>query len=83
MGEFRWPILDSGGSPERALHAFFDKLDLGQDKHCVLVTDEVLANIEPMLSLEAKVIEMPAVSQIASDAGLKKKLWARLQQIHD
>jgi len=81
QGEFNWPILDSGGSPERALDTFFAKHEIGKPTDWVLATDEVLAVVEGMLRLDAEIISIRKIDHLASDAASKRELWTRLKRI--
>jgi hypothetical protein len=81
LGEFRWPILDSGGSPERALAAFFDKQSEGATDRWMLITERVLEDIQDLIDTEAQIVVIPPISELAGNATLKRELWERLKQV--
>ncbi len=77
-GDFRWPqLVDTSGSPLRALRAFFAKhLD---SEAWVGITAEALPQLAPWLGeLEIRVVELPALDRNIGDAATKKEIWQRL-----
>ena len=79
-GEFHWPITGSGGSPERALAAFFKKHEINKENQWLLVSENVMKLIGERLELNARVLEIPTIGRLAGDASLKRQLWERLKQ---
>ncbi len=77
-GDFRWPqLVDTSGSPLRALRAFFAKHH--DSEAWVGITAEALPQLAPWLGeLEIRVIELPALDRNIGDAATKKEIWQRL-----
>jgi len=81
QGDFRWPqLLDSGGTPERALAVFLDK-HLSAPSSWLGLTAEVAPSIAPWLNdLHVEVLELPLLRNHIGDAATKKSIWQRLKQ---
>ena len=81
QGEFVWPqLLDTGGTPERALGVFVEK-HLSQADGWLALTDDVAAQVGSWLSrLDVAWLALPALQGQADDVATKKALWQSLKQ---
>ena len=79
-GDFQWPqLLDTGGTPARALAVFIDK-HWPQQSAWIAVTSEVQSSVTPWFAnTSVHVIELPAIGQSVRDAALKKTIWQNLK----
>jgi len=80
QGDFRWPqLLDSGGTPARALAVFVDK-HLTSKAAWLALTSEVAPSVAPWLEdVGVEVIVVPELRGRIGDAAIKKSIWQRLK----
>lgn len=80
-GDFQWPqLLDTSGTPERALGAFVAKHL--PDGGWLALTPEVREQLEPWLAaLDVTVIDLPALTANLGDATTKKAIWQQLKNL--
>jgi len=85
QGDFRWPqLVESSGTPLRALAAFYDK-HFAEQAAWILLTAEVAPMLQPWLqelaeTLPIKLVELPALHLSVSDPASKKQIWQILHQ---
>jgi hypothetical protein len=79
-GDFQWPqLLDTGGTPVRALAVFVEKHWSGQTPW-IAITAEVQSSVAHWFeNIPVKVIELPAVKPSIRDAAMKKTIWQSLK----
>lgn len=79
-GDFQWPqLLDTGGTPARALAVFIDK-HWPQQSAWIAVTSEVQSSVTPWLqNSPVQVIDLPAIQPSVRDGSLKKTIWQNLK----
>jgi hypothetical protein len=77
VGEFKWPLTDNPGTPERALLAFMDKFKVGPDQpRLLLCTEAILAQLTSWTVVPAQsYMLMPELSQLMVSADAKRDLW--------
>ena len=74
-GHFRWPQLaTSSGNPDRAMSAFFDT-NGPESLKWLLVSESMIADIEPWLPKSAELNTLPDTLHLAEQ---KKALWQSL-----
>ena len=80
-GDFRWPqLVDTSGSPLRALRAFFAKH--ATPEAWVGITGEALPQLSPWLDeLQLRAVELPALDRNIGDAATKKEIWQKLTSL--
>ncbi len=81
QGDFRWPqLVDTSGSPERALAAFVGKhLPEGG---WLAMTPGVLSQLEPWLEgLGVKVLALAPLTRSLGDAAVKKEIWQQFKSL--
>lgn len=80
QGDFRWPqLLDSGGTPARALAVFVDK-HLTSKSAWLVLTSEVAPSVAPWLEgVGLEVIVVPELRGKIGDAAIKKSIWQSLK----
>jgi hypothetical protein len=77
VGEFKWPLTDNPGTPERALLAFMDKFKVGPDQpRLLLCTEAILAQLTSWTVVPAQsYMLMPELSQLMVSADAKRDFW--------
>jgi hypothetical protein len=76
-GEFKWPLTDNPGTPERALLAFMDKFKVGPEQpRLLLCTEATLAQLTSWTVVPAQsYMLMPELSQLMVSADAKRDFW--------
>ena len=79
-GDFEWPqLLDTEGTPARALAVFVDK-HWPQQGAWIALAAEVQPSVSKWLeNVPVTVIDLPAVQASIRDAALKKTIWQTLK----
>ena len=77
VGEFKWPLTDNPGTPERALLAFMDKFKVGLEQpRLLLCTEAILAQLTSWTVVPAQsYMLMPELSQLMVSADAKRDFW--------
>lgn len=77
LSEFRWPLTDNPGTPERALLAFMDKFKIGADQpRLLLCSAAVSAQLTTWIVLpEESYLSIPELPELMADAEAKKAFW--------
>lgn len=77
LSEFKWPLTDNPGTPERALLAFMDKFKIGVDQpRLLLCSAATLAWITTWIALpEESYISIPELPELMVSADSKKAFW--------
>lgn len=80
ISEFKWPVTDNPGTPERALRAFADRYQLGAlQSRLLLCTAATLAELTAWITLpEQSYVLIPELPELMSNANAKRVLWQRL-----
>ena len=80
--DFRWPIVEANGTPERAVAMFCHKYQMLTGATAVIITPEAHAVLEPWLSSQdiAHWITLETLSGASSHGDNKKELWQRVMQ---
>ena len=76
-GEFKWPLTDNPGTPERALLAFMDKFKVGPEQpRLLLCTEATLAQLTSWTVVPAQsYMLMPELSELMVSADAKRDFW--------
>ena len=75
---FQWPqLLDSKGSPQRALAAFVER-STSTSTRWVLTSKGPLEQLRPWLTLPGEVVELPPPATLMQQSPEKAALWRRL-----
>ena len=79
--EFRWPIVEASGTPERAIAVFFQKHQILSGEIAVLITPGAQAILSPWIKDEAcHWIAVETLSGTSSNGDAKRALWLQAMQ---
>ena len=79
--EFRWPIVDATGTPERAIAVFCQKHQMLSGEIAVLITPGAQAILTPWIKDEASHwIAVETLSGASSNGDAKRALWLQAMQ---
>ena len=82
--EFRWPIVEAAGTPERAVAVFCQKHQMLTGEMPVLITPAAQAALTPWISAETSHwIIIDTLAEASSQGAAKKKLWQDVMQRFD
>ena len=82
LSEFRWPVVATSGTPERAVAAFLDKHGLTSPEGLGLFSAGAMQALKPWLpSVTSRFIEVPDLADLATNALAKEKLWGELGRL--
>ena len=77
--EFRWPIVEATGTPERAVTVFCEKHGLFSPGTAVLVSRGAAGVLKPWLSESTEHwLEVDALAQTLAQGDAKRELWQRV-----
>ena len=77
--EFRWPIVEATGTPERAVTVFCEKHGLLSPDTAVLVSRGAAGVLKPWLSESTEHwLEVDALAQTLAQGDAKRALWQRV-----
>lgn len=79
--EFRWPIVEAAGTPERAVAVFCQKHQMLSGEMPVLITPAAQAALTPWISAETSHwIVVETLSDVSSQGVAKRALWQQVMQ---
>jgi hypothetical protein len=79
--EFRWPIVEAAGTPERAVAVFCQKHQMLSGEMPVLITPAAQAALTPWISAETSHwIVVETLSDVSSHGVAKRALWQQVMQ---
>ena len=79
--EFRWPIVEAAGTPERAVAVFCQKHQMLTGEMPVLITPAAQAALTPWISAETSHwIIIDTLAEASSQGSAKKTLWQDVMQ---
>jgi hypothetical protein len=79
ISEFRWPVVATSGTPQKAITAFLDKHISSFDYSLVLCDRGALRVLKPWLpDYKLKFFELPELSELLADADAKRRFWSEL-----
>jgi hypothetical protein len=79
--EFRWPIVEAAGTPERAVAVFCQKHQMLSGETPVLITPAAQAALSPWISAETSHwIVVETLSDVSSQGVAKRALWQQVMQ---
>lgn len=79
--EFRWPIVEATGTPERAIAVFCQKHQLLSGEIAVLITPGAQAILTPWINDEASHwISVETLGEASSSGDAKRALWLQAMQ---
>ena len=79
--EFRWPIVEAAGTPERAVAVFCQKHQMLTGEKPVLITPAAQAALTPWISAETSHwIIIDTLAEASSQGSAKKTLWQDVMQ---
>ena len=79
--EFRWPIVEATGTPERAIAVFCQKHQMLSGEIAVLITPGAQAILTPWIKDEASHwIAVETLSGASSNGDAKRALWLQVMQ---
>ena len=82
--EFRWPIVEAAGTPERAVAVFCQKHQMLTGEMPVLITPAAQAALTPWISAETSHwIIIDTLAEASSRGAAKKTLWQDVMQRFD
>ena len=82
--EFRWPIVEAAGTPERAVAVFCQKHQMLTGEMPVLITPAAQAALTPWISAETSHwIIIDTLAEASSQGAAKKNLWQDVMQRFD
>ena len=82
--EFRWPIVEAAGTPERAVAVFCQKHQMLTGEMPVLITPAAQAALTPWISAETSHwIIIDTLAEASSQGAAKKILWQDVMQRFD
>ena len=82
--EFRWPIVEAAGTPERAVAVFCQKHQMLTGEMPVLITPAAQAALTPWISAETSHwIIIATLAEASSQGAAKKTLWQDVMQRFD
>ena len=82
--EFRWPIVEAAGTPERAVAVFCQKHQMLTGEMPVLITPAAQAALTPWISAETSHwIIIDTLAEASSQGAAKKTLWQDVMQRFD
>ena len=82
--EFRWPIVEAAGTPERAVAVFCQKHQMLTGEMPVLITPAAQAALTPWISAETSHwIILDTLAEASSQGAAKKNLWQDVMQRFD
>ena len=82
--EFRWPIVEAAGTPERAVAVFCQKHQMLTGEMPVLMTPAAQAALTPWISAETSHwIIIATLAEASSQGAAKKTLWQDVMQRFD
>ena len=82
--EFRWPIVEAAGTPERAVAVFCQKHQMLTGEMPVLITPAAQAALAPWISAETSHwIIIDTLAEASSQGAAKKTLWQDVMQRFD
>jgi hypothetical protein len=77
--QFRWPIVEAAGTPERAITVFCEKHDMLSRSTAVLVSTGAAAVLKPWLSASTDHwLAVDALAQTLTQGDAKRALWQRV-----
>ena len=77
--EFRWPIVEAAGTPERAVTVFCEKHGLLSRSTAVLVSAGAARLLKPWLSASTEHwLEVDVLAQTLTQGDAKRGLWQRV-----
>lgn len=85
--EFRWPIVEAAGTPERAIAVFCEKHGMVSRSTAVLVSTGAAAVLKPWLSASTEHwLAVDVLAQTLTQGDAKRALWQRvigsLESVH-
>jgi hypothetical protein len=81
ISEFRWPIVEATGTPERAIAVFCQKHQMLSGEIAVLITPSAQAILTPWIKDEASHwIAVETLSGASSNGDAKRALWLQAMQ---
>jgi hypothetical protein len=85
--EFRWPIVEATGTPERAIAVFCEKHGMLSRSTAVLVSTGAAAVLKPWLSASTEHwLAVDVLAQTLTQGDAKRALWQRvigsLESVH-
>ena len=79
--EFRWPIVEAAGTPERAVAVFCQKHQMLSGETPVLITPAAQAALTPWISAETSHwIPIETLGEVSGQGAAKRALWQQLMQ---
>ena len=79
--EFRWPIVEASGTPERAIAVFCQKHQILSGEIAVLITPGAKAILTPWIKDEAcHWIAVETLTGASSNGDAKRALWLQVMQ---
>lgn len=77
--QFRWPIVEAAGTPERAITVFCEKHDMFSRSTAVLVSTGAAAVLKPWLSASTEHwLAVDVLAQTLTQGDAKRALWQRV-----
>ena len=77
--EFRWPIVEATGTPERAIAVFCEKHGMLSRSTAVLVSTGAAAVLKPWLSASTEHwLAVDVLAQTLTQGAAKRALWQRV-----
>lgn len=79
--EFRWPIVEAAGTPERAVAVFCQKHQMLSGETPVLITPATQAALSPWISAETSHwIPIETLGEVSGQGAAKRALWQQVMQ---
>ena len=79
--EFRWPIVEAAGTPERAVAVFCQKHQMLSGETPVLITPATQAALTPWISAETSHwIPIETLGEVSGQGAAKRALWQQVMQ---
>ena len=79
--EFRWPIVEAAGTPERAVAVFCQKHQMLSGETPVLITPAAQAALSPWISAETSHwILIETLGEVSGQGVAKRALWQQVMQ---
>ena len=79
--EFRWPIVEAAGTPERAVAVFCQKHQMLSGEMPVLITPAAQAALTPWISAETSHwIPIETLGEVSGQGAAKRALWQQVMQ---